>query len=83
MRRPGSARKDRTNNNQDAHKEPLPSDLLDMEKELQKIGFKPVRNTAQRRAAAQIQGISQKRRQTSPAHLFRISSKASANSSRY
>ncbi|KAL0684674.1 hypothetical protein Bca4012_051522 [Brassica carinata] len=56
---------------------PLPSDLFDMEKELQKIGFKPVRNTAQRRAAAQIQGITQKTRQDSPAHLFRISSKAS------
>lgn len=36
----------------------LPRDFLDVEKELQKSGIKPLTNTAQRRAAAQIQGIS-------------------------
>lgn len=41
----------------------IPSDLLDVEKELQKIGLKPVMNTAQRRAAAQIQGVSNKPKQ--------------------
>ncbi|XP_057519747.1 uncharacterized protein LOC130800303 [Amaranthus tricolor] len=38
----------------------LPRDFLDVEKELQKSGVKPLTNTAQRRAAAQIQGTSTK-----------------------
>ncbi|KAL9269535.1 Transcription initiation factor IIE subunit beta-like protein [Drosera capensis] len=38
----------------------LPRDMLDVEKDLQKNGFKPATNTAKRRAAAQIQGISPK-----------------------
>ncbi|KAL2898701.1 General transcription factor IIE subunit 2 [Bienertia sinuspersici] len=38
----------------------LPRDFLDVEKDLQKSGIKPLTNTAQRRAAAQIQGISTK-----------------------
>ncbi|KAG2330023.1 hypothetical protein Bca4012_020437 [Brassica carinata] len=39
--------------------QPPPSGFLDVE-DLQKIGLKSVRNTAKRRVAAQIQGISQK-----------------------
>uniref|UniRef100_A0A803MHI7 TFIIE beta domain-containing protein n=1 Tax=Chenopodium quinoa TaxID=63459 RepID=A0A803MHI7_CHEQI len=35
----------------------LPRNFLDVEKELQKNGIKPLTNTAQRRAAAQIQGV--------------------------
>ena len=38
----------------------LPRDMLDIEKDLQKNGMKPATNTAQRRAAAQVQGISNK-----------------------
>ncbi|POO00662.1 TFIIE transcription factor, partial [Trema orientale] len=38
----------------------LPWDMLDVEKDLQKNGMKPATNTAQRRAQAQIQGISSK-----------------------
>lgn len=38
----------------------LPRDFLDVEKELLKSGVKPLTNTTQRRAAAQIQGISSK-----------------------
>ncbi|KMT05088.1 hypothetical protein BVRB_7g172420 [Beta vulgaris subsp. vulgaris] len=38
----------------------LPRDFLDVEKELLKSGTKPLTNTAQRRAAAQIQGLSSK-----------------------
>lgn len=38
----------------------LPRDMLDIEKDLQKNGMKPATNTAKRRAAAQIQGISSK-----------------------
>ncbi|KAL9238698.1 hypothetical protein vseg_013087 [Gypsophila vaccaria] len=36
----------------------LPRDMIDIEKDLQKNGMKPATNTAKRRAAAQIQGIS-------------------------
>ncbi|GAB2291242.1 hypothetical protein Dimus_025498 [Dionaea muscipula] len=36
----------------------LPRDMLDVEKDLQKNGMKPATNTAKRRAAAQVQGIS-------------------------
>ncbi|XP_039011434.1 general transcription factor IIE subunit 2-like [Hibiscus syriacus] len=36
----------------------LPRDMLNIEKDLQKIGMKPATNTAKRRAAAQVQGIS-------------------------
>ncbi|GAV77005.1 hypothetical protein CFOL_v3_20477 [Cephalotus follicularis] len=38
----------------------LPRDMLDIEKDLQKNGMKPSTNTAKRRAAAQVQGISAK-----------------------
>ncbi|XP_065850522.1 uncharacterized protein [Euphorbia lathyris] len=38
----------------------LPRDMLDIEKDLQKNGMKPATNTAKRRAAAQVQGISTK-----------------------
>lgn len=38
----------------------LPRDMLDIEKDLAKNGFKPATNTAKRRAAAQIHGIVQK-----------------------
>ncbi|XP_010434296.1 PREDICTED: transcription initiation factor IIE subunit beta [Camelina sativa] len=38
----------------------IPNDMLDVEKELLKIGLKPATNTAERRAAAQIHGISNK-----------------------
>ncbi|CAH8275953.1 unnamed protein product [Arabidopsis lyrata] len=38
----------------------IPSDMLDVEKELLKIGLKPATNTAERRAAAQTHGISNK-----------------------
>ncbi|KAL3021358.1 hypothetical protein AAZX31_05G191400 [Glycine max] len=38
----------------------LPRDMIDIEKDLQKNGMKPATNTAQRRSAAQIQGISSK-----------------------
>ncbi|KAF7810250.1 general transcription factor IIE subunit 2-like [Senna tora] len=38
----------------------LPRDMLDIEKELQKNGMKPATNTAKRRSAAQIEGISMK-----------------------
>ncbi|KAE8690076.1 omega-amidase NIT2-A-like [Hibiscus syriacus] len=36
----------------------LPRDMLDIEKDLQKNGMEPATNTAKRRAAAQVQGIS-------------------------
>lgn len=36
----------------------LPRDMIDIEKDLQKNGMKPATNTAKRRSAAQIQGIS-------------------------
>jgi len=38
----------------------LPRDMVDVEKELQKNGIKPVTNTAKRRAAAQIDGVKSK-----------------------
>ena len=38
----------------------IPNDMLDVEKELLKIGLKPATNTAERRAAAQTHGISNK-----------------------
>ncbi|KAI4347654.1 hypothetical protein L6164_008446 [Bauhinia variegata] len=38
----------------------LPRDMIDIEKDLQKNGMKPATNTAKRRSAAQIQGISTK-----------------------
>jgi transcription initiation factor TFIIE subunit beta len=38
----------------------LPRDMVDVEKELQKNGFKPMTNTAKRRAAAQIDGVKPK-----------------------
>ncbi|KAK1367300.1 Transcription initiation factor IIE subunit beta [Heracleum sosnowskyi] len=38
----------------------LPRDMIDIEKDLQKHGMKPATNTAQRRAQAQVQGISNK-----------------------
>ncbi|MBA0854152.1 hypothetical protein Goshw_026709 [Gossypium schwendimanii] len=38
----------------------LPRDMLDIEKDLQKNGMKPATNTAKRRAAAQVQGITSK-----------------------
>ncbi|QHO58163.1 hypothetical protein HN51_012650 [Arachis hypogaea] len=38
----------------------LPRDMIDIEKDLQKNGMKPATNTAKRRSAAQIQGISPK-----------------------
>ncbi|CAH2071088.1 unnamed protein product [Thlaspi arvense] len=41
----------------------IPTDLLDVENELQKIGLKPVMNTAQKRAAAEFHGISNKPKQ--------------------
>ncbi|GAB4856248.1 hypothetical protein Ancab_014175 [Ancistrocladus abbreviatus] len=41
----------------------LPRDMLDIEKDLLKNGMKPATNTAKRRAAAQIQGISSKPKQ--------------------
>ncbi|KAM7258259.1 hypothetical protein ACFE04_014000 [Oxalis oulophora] len=41
----------------------LPRDMLDMEKELRKNGMKPATNSAKRRAAAQIKGISNKPKQ--------------------
>ncbi|XP_010541485.1 PREDICTED: uncharacterized protein LOC104814932 [Tarenaya hassleriana] len=41
----------------------IPTDMLDVEKELQKNGMKPTMNTVQRRAAARIQGTSSKPKQ--------------------
>ncbi|GLU17347.1 hypothetical protein SLE2022_337180 [Rubroshorea leprosula] len=41
----------------------LPRDMIDIEKDLQKNGMKPATNTAKRRAAAQVQGISTKPKQ--------------------
>ncbi|KAM7253904.1 hypothetical protein ACFE04_031586 [Oxalis oulophora] len=41
----------------------LPRDMLDIEKDLQKNGMKPATNTTKRRAAAQIQGITNKPKQ--------------------
>ncbi|XP_068663992.1 uncharacterized protein [Aristolochia californica] len=38
----------------------LPRDMVDIEKDLQKNGMKPATNTAQRKAAAQFQGIQSK-----------------------
>ncbi|EES11397.1 hypothetical protein BDA96_06G228700 [Sorghum bicolor] len=38
----------------------LPRDMVDIEKELQRNGFKPMTNTAKRRAAAQINGVKPK-----------------------
>ncbi|KAJ0987341.1 hypothetical protein J5N97_005697 [Dioscorea zingiberensis] len=38
----------------------LPRDMVDIEKELQKNGMKPATNTAQRRAMAQVHGITSK-----------------------
>ncbi|CAN6299527.1 unnamed protein product [Urochloa humidicola] len=38
----------------------LPRDMVDVEKELQKSGIKPMTNTAKRRAAAQIDGVKPK-----------------------
>ncbi|XVF52855.1 hypothetical protein PTKIN_Ptkin05aG0052200 [Pterospermum kingtungense] len=38
----------------------LPRDMLDIEKDLLKNGMKPATNTAKRRAAAQMQGVSSK-----------------------
>ncbi|KAK7399235.1 hypothetical protein VNO78_10414 [Psophocarpus tetragonolobus] len=38
----------------------LPRDMIDIERDLQKNGMKPATNTAKRRSAAQIQGISSK-----------------------
>lgn len=38
----------------------LPRDMVDVEKELQKNGIKPMTNTAKRRAAAQIDGVKSK-----------------------
>ncbi|XP_061373748.1 uncharacterized protein LOC133316066 [Gastrolobium bilobum] len=38
----------------------LPRDMIDIEKDLQKNGMKPATNTAKRRSAAQIQGLSSK-----------------------
>ncbi|XP_021773751.1 general transcription factor IIE subunit 2-like [Chenopodium quinoa] len=46
----------------------LPRDFLDVEKELQKTGIKPLTNTAQRRAAAQIQGVSSKNKPKKKKH---------------
>uniref|UniRef100_A0A2P2JXE2 Transcription initiation factor IIE subunit beta n=2 Tax=Rhizophora mucronata TaxID=61149 RepID=A0A2P2JXE2_RHIMU len=40
----------------------LPRDMLDIEKDLQKNGMKPATNTAKRRAAAQVHGISTKQK---------------------
>ncbi|KAL0728195.1 hypothetical protein Bca4012_024288 [Brassica carinata] len=52
--------------------EPPPSGFLDVE-ELQKIGLKSVRNTAKRRVAAHIQGISQKNGSKPQQHTFSVS----------
>ncbi|CAN8308206.1 unnamed protein product [Cochlearia groenlandica] len=71
----------------------IPSDMLDVEKELQKIGEKPVMNTAQRRAAAQVHGVSNKPKQKKKqeiskrtkltnAHLPELFKNLSAGSSR-
>lgn len=38
----------------------LPRDMMDIEKELQKNGIKPMTNTAKRRAAAQLNGVQPK-----------------------
>ncbi|EOA19136.1 hypothetical protein CARUB_v10007807mg [Capsella rubella] len=38
----------------------IPNDMMDVEKELWKIGLKPATNTAERRAAEQLHGISNK-----------------------
>ncbi|XP_019089413.1 PREDICTED: transcription initiation factor IIE subunit beta-like [Camelina sativa] len=38
----------------------VPSDMLDVEKELRKIGLKPATNTAERRAAEQLHGVPNK-----------------------
>jgi transcription initiation factor TFIIE subunit beta len=38
----------------------LPRDMLDIERDLQKNGMKPATNTAKRRSAAQMEGISSK-----------------------
>ncbi|KAK4786704.1 hypothetical protein SAY86_010537 [Trapa natans] len=46
----------------------LPRDMLDIEKDLQKNGMKPATNTAKRRAAAQVQGISSKSKQKKKKH---------------
>ncbi|KAJ8767607.1 hypothetical protein K2173_018165 [Erythroxylum novogranatense] len=40
----------------------LPRDMLDIEKDIQKNGMKPATNTAKRRAAAQVHGISTKQK---------------------
>lgn len=40
----------------------LPKDMLDIEKDLTKNGMKPATNTAKRRAAAQVQGITQEKK---------------------
>ncbi|EOA17150.1 hypothetical protein CARUB_v10005418mg [Capsella rubella] len=73
----------------------IPSDMLDVEKELLKIGLKPATNTAERRAAAQIHGISNKpkdkkkkkqeiskRTKLTNAHLPELFQSINANSSR-
>ncbi|KAL1205302.1 hypothetical protein V5N11_011584 [Cardamine amara subsp. amara] len=73
----------------------IPSDMLDVEKELLKIGLKPATNTAERRAAEQIHGISNKpkdkkkkkqeiskRTKLTNAHLPELFKSISANSSR-
>ncbi|KAG5228370.1 transcription factor IIE [Salix suchowensis] len=46
----------------------LPRDMLDIEKDLQKNGMKPATNTAKRRAAAQVQGISTKQKAKKKKH---------------
>lgn len=46
----------------------LPRDMLDIEKDLQKNGMKPATNTAKRRAAAQVQGMSSKPKQKKKKH---------------
>ena len=38
----------------------LPRDMIDIERDLQKNGMKPATNTAKRRSAAQMEGISSK-----------------------
>ena len=38
----------------------IPSDMLEVEKELLKIGLKPATNIAERRAAEQLHGVSNK-----------------------
>lgn len=46
----------------------LPRDMLDIEKELQKNGMRPATNTAKRRAAQQVQGVSSKPKQKKKKH---------------